>query len=187
VPSEVATATTAVVHPATADGRIRLRLRRLSSWITFALLFAVIGSAVIDGFDVVDIWGVDEKTVSATSESDTELRVRYPTVTRPALATPFEIEVERAGGFENDIELAIDLHYLELWDLNGVYPSPSEERSDGDRIIWTFTPPDGDVLAVSIDARIEPGAQLERRHGSVTLLESGEPELPVRFVTKVRP
>jgi hypothetical protein len=176
-----------VVHPATADGRIRLRIRRMTSWVTFALLLSVMLSAVVDGVDVADIWGVDDSTLSATGESGTELRVRYPTVTRPALAAPFTIEVERAGGFDGDIELAIDLHYLELWDLNGIYPSPAEERSDGDRIIWTFTPPDGDVLAVSMDARLEPGVQLERRHGSVTLLESGEPELPIRFVTKVRP
>jgi hypothetical protein len=187
VPSEVATATTAVVHPATADGRTRLRIRRRTSWVTFALLFSVMLSAVVDGVDIADIWGVDEATLTATGESGTELRVRYPTVVRPALAAPFGIEVVRAGGFDGDVELAVDLHYLELWDLNGIYPSPAEERSDGDRIIWTFSPPEGDVLTVSIDARIEPGAQLERRHGAVTLLESGEPELPIRFVTKVRP
>ena len=80
-----------------------------------------------------------------------------------------------------------DLDYLELWDLNGVYPSPSEERSDGSRIVWTFAAPEGDVLRVSIDARVEPGAQLETRHAAVSLIQIGEPEITVRFSTTVRP
>ena len=185
--TEVPTDTVAVVHPETADGRTRIRMRRFASWVTFLLLAGVIGSAVADGLDVVDVWGVDTATVSAAGPDQTALRVRYPTVTRPALASPFVIEVTRQGGFEQDIELAVDAHYLELWDLNGIFPSPAEERSDGSRVIWTFDPPDGEVLRVSYDARIEPGAQLDRRRGVVTLLEGGEPSIAVRFTTKVRP
>lgn len=154
------------------------------SWLTFTLLFAVMGTAVIDGLDIVDIWGVDEDVVIAHSDDGTRLSVRYPTVTRPALASPFEIMVVRPGGFDADVELAIDLDYVELWDLNGIYPSPSDERSEGDRLVWTFAAPEGDTLKVSMDARIEPGEQLETRHGEVSLLE---PALTVRFSTKVRP
>ena len=185
--SEVSTDTTAVVHPDTEFGRSRLRIRRLTSWVTFGLLFGVIGSALVDGADLVDIWGVDDSTVVAASASGATLSVRYPTVTRPALASPFEIVAEREGGFDQDVEIAVSLDYLALWDLNAISPSPAEERSDGDRIIWTFTAPEGDRLRVSIDARVEPGAQLERRRGEVSLIETGEPELVVRFVTKVRP
>lgn len=184
---EVSTDTTAVVHPDTPVGRSRLRHRRLMSWLTFVMLFAVIGSAVADGADLVDVWGVDDGTVTATSASGATLSVRYPTVTRPALASPFEIVVERADGFDDDVEITMDLQYVELWDLNGIYPSPSEERSDGARVIWTFTAPEGDRLEITFEARIEPGAQLEERHGAVSLLEAGEPELTVRFTTKVRP
>ena len=157
------------------------------SWLTGVLLFAVIASAAVDAVDGVDIWGVDDERITATAASGAELTVRYPTVTRPALASPFEIVVERPGGFDNDVEIAIDVDYVELWDLNGIYPSPADERSDGDRIIWTFDAPDGDRFLVSYDARIEPGAQLEERAGAVSFLEPGEPELTVRFETKVRP
>ena len=184
---EVSTDTTAVVHPDTDEGRSRLRNRRASSWLTFALLFAVIASATVDAIDGVDIWGVDDERLTATSASGAELSVRYPTVTRPALAAPFEIVVERPGGFDGDVEIAIDIDYLEMWDLNGIYPSPADERSDGDRVIWTFDPPDGDRFLVSYDARIEPGAQMEERAGAVSFLEQGEPELTLRFSTKVRP
>jgi len=187
VSTEVPTDTVAVVHPETPDGKARIRTRRFASWLTFLLLAGVIGSALADGLDVVDVWGVDTAVVSATGPDQTALRVRYPTVTRPALASPLVIEVEREGGFDREIELAVDLHYLELWDLNGIFPSPAEERSEGSRVIWTFDPPDGEVLRVSYDARIEPGAQLERRRGVITLLEGGEPSITVRFLTKVRP
>lgn len=186
MPSSVSTDTTAVVHPNTDVGRSRIRHRRAASWLTGVVLFAVIASAAVDALPGVDIWGVDDERITATSASGAELTVRFPSVTRPALASPFEIVVERPGGFDGDVEIAVDLEYLELWDLNGIYPSPAEERSDGDRVIWTFDAPDGDRFVLSYDARIEPGAQLEERPGAVSFLEQGEPELTVRFSTKVR-
>lgn len=185
--SEVSTDTTAVVHPDTDEGRSRLRHRRVTSWLTILVLVAVIGSAVADGLDLGDIWGVDDDTVVAAAGNGTTLSVQYPTVTRPALASPFEIVVERSGGFDSDLQIAIDVDYLEMWDLNGLFPTPMEEQSDGDRITWTYAAPDGDTLRIFMDSRIEPGMQLARRQGAVSLLEPGEPELTVRFVTKVRP
>jgi hypothetical protein len=155
--------------------------------VTFGLLVLVIGSALADGADVIDVWGVDDDTVEARSADGAVLAVRYPNLTRPALASPFAIEVRRPGGFDDDVELAIDLEYLELWDLNGVYPSPAEERSEGDRVVWTFDAPDGDTLSISIDARVEPGAQLERRRGAISLLDAGSPVATARFTTSVRP
>lgn len=104
--SPVSTDTTAVVHPDTDEGRSRLRNRRASSWLTFGLLLAVIASAAVDAISGVDIWGVDDERVTATAASGAELVVRYPTVTRPALASPFEIVVERPGGFDGDVETA---------------------------------------------------------------------------------
>jgi hypothetical protein len=186
VSAEVSTDTVAVVHPETRDGQTRIRHRRAFSWLTGLLLFAVIGSAVLDGLDVVDVWGVDTATVSEDGPGDTELSVRYATVTRPALATPFEIVVTKAGGFDGDVELAVDLDYLQLWDLNGIIPAPNAERSDDRRVIWTFDPPEGDTLRVLYEARIEPGVQGETRAGVVSLLEGGEVAITVRFETKVR-
>jgi hypothetical protein len=187
VSHEVSTDTVAVVHPDTPDGRKRMRHRRFTTWLTALLLFGVIGSAVLDGFDVVDVWGVDTEMVTGTGPDDTELAVRYATVTRPALATPFEIVVTRPGGFDTDVELAVDLDYLKLWDLNGVIPAPNAERSDDGRVIWTFDPPEGDTLRVVYEARIEPGVQAETRAGVVSLLEGGRDAITVRFETKVRP
>lgn len=183
---EVSTDTVAVVHPDTPDGRRRMRHRRLTSWLTSLVLAAVMGSAVLDGVGLLEVWGVDTATVAAKGPGATELEVRYATVTRPALATPLEIVVTRPGGFDDDVELAVDVDYLELFDLNGVIPGPNAERSDDGRVIWTFDAPEGDTLRVVYEARIEPGVQLEERRGVVSLLEAGEVVATVRFSTKVR-
>lgn len=146
----------------------------------------VVLSAVVDGLDVVDIWGVDDSTVVAEGADGTRLEVRYPTVSRPALATPFEIVVTKPGGFDDDIELEIDNAFLKLWDLNGIFPSPAEERSGGHTTIWTFDPPDGETFTVFYEARIEPAVQLEKLRSRVSLLDPSD-TLRVHFETRVRP
>ncbi|HYD08475.1 MAG TPA: hypothetical protein VEA78_00120, partial [Acidimicrobiales bacterium] len=72
-----------------------MRHRRWASWLTAIVLGAVMASAVIDGVDLVDVWGVDDATVTTAGADGTTLTVRYPTVVRPAVAAPFEIVVER--------------------------------------------------------------------------------------------
>ena len=156
------------------------------SWVTSLLLAGVIFSAVIDGLDLADIWGVDDSTVATTGADGTTLEVRYPTVVRPALAAPFEIVVTRPGGFDDQIEIEIDNEFLQLWDLNGIFPSPAEERSGGETVIWTFDAPDGEVFTVFYEARIEPAVQLEKVTATVSLLDPSE-VLRVQFKTKVRP
>ena len=150
------------------------------------MLALVIGSAVVDGLGLFDVWGVDTDTASVSGADGTTLAVRYPTVVRPALAAPFEIVVERPGGFDDQIEIEVDNAYLQLWDLNGIFPSPAEERSGGDTVIWTFDPPDGEVFRVFYEARIEPAVQLEKVEATVSLLDPSE-VLRVRFETRVRP
>ena len=178
---------TDVTDPRSDRGRALMRHRRAFSWLTSLMLVAVIGSAAADGIDLVDAWGVDDRWVREVGPEDTQLSVRYPTVSRPALASPFEIVIERPGGFDSDVEVAVDLRYLELWDLNGIHPSPKDERSDDERVVWTFDPPDGDTLRIVYEARIEPGVQLESREGAVSLIEAGESAITVRFETDVRP
>ncbi|HYD09435.1 MAG TPA: hypothetical protein VEA78_04980, partial [Acidimicrobiales bacterium] len=86
----------------------------------------------------------------------------------------------------DDIEIEVDNDYLQLWDLNGIFPSPADERSGGDTVIWTFDPPDGEVFRVFYESRIEPAVQLERQPATVSFLDPPDP-LRVRFETRVRP
>ena len=164
------------------------RSRRLGHLVSSVVVTAVIVLAVLDGVDAVDSFGVDDDRVAATADDGTRLEVRYPTVSRPALASPFEIIVSRPGGFDGQqIELTVSTAFLNLWDLNGMFPSPAEETADGERQHWTFDPPDGDTLRIVYEARIEPAAQ-DGEPGRVAVLDDDGSELvAVDFETRLRP
>ena len=159
--------------------------RRLLHTTTTAVLTLIIGLAVVDGFDVADIYGVDTATAEA-SGGGYDLAVRYGTVTRPALATPFEIVVTHEGGFDGPITIAVDRAYLAMWDENGLVPAPSAETSGDESVVWEFDPPTGDTLTVFYDARIEPAAQ-SGRAGRVAVLDDDRAVAEVRFETRVLP
>ena len=166
------------------------RLQRRRAWtvsIGTAVLTGVMVLAVVDGIGSVDAVGVDDGTVSASS-GPVDLTVRYPSVARPGLAAPFEIVVEQEGGFPEDtVSIAVSDAFLAIWDLNGVFPAPSGETSDGEVVVWELDAPDGDVLTVRLDARIEPARQ-EGVDARVAVLDgSGDELVAVDFTTAVRP
>ena len=153
--------------------------------LTSGVLLTLMVLAVLDGFGVVDAYGVDTKSTSATG-GGYELTVRYGELSRPGLATPFDIAVRRAGGFDGPVTIGVDQDYLRLFDENGLVPAPSAETTSGRFVLWEFDPPDGDLLRVQFDARIEPAAQ-GGDDGAVAVLENGAPVVDVTFRTTLRP
>ena len=108
-------------------------------------------------------------------------------MSRPALATPFDIEVHQPGGFDGPVRIAVDQEYLRMWDENGLVPAPSAETVMGPWVVWEFDPPIGDTLLVSYDARIEPAAQ-QGRSGAVAVLDDDDAVVvQVDFTTRVWP
>ena len=101
-----------------------LRHRRWRYGITTLVLTVLMALGVVDALGWWDTYGVDDATVRA-SGGGYDLAVRYGTVSRPALATPFEITVTRPGGFSEPITLVVDRSYLQMWDENGLVPAPS--------------------------------------------------------------
>ena len=151
----------------------------------FYAVFAA-GLAVFLGLSFTGIFGVRSDTVRATG-GGYELAVRYGATSRPALATPFDVEVRRPGGFDGPVTVAVTADYLAMWDENGLSPSPSGESQDGEWEVWEFDPPDGDLLVISFDARIEPAAQ-SGRAGTVEVRDdAGAAVVAVDFETKVLP
>lgn len=129
--------------------------------------------------------GVRTGTVSAEGDGYT-LTATYGSVTRPGLATPFSVEVTRAGGFENGFELAVASSFLEAFDENGLDPEPVSSRGDGTWTTWGFDRPDGDRFELSFDARLEPAVQW-KRPGAVQLLVAGRVVTEVAFTMWVMP
>jgi hypothetical protein len=165
--------------------RAERRTRSSLHGATTLALAVIVGLAFADGLDVWDVYGVDSSTARASADGY-ELAVTYGTVTRPALATPFDIEIRHAGGFDEPVTVVVDRDYWSMWDENGLSPAPSAETSRGEWIQWEFDPPVGDTLSIAFDARIEPAAQ-RGRDGSVGLVVDDEIIARVDFHTTVRP
>ncbi len=162
-----------------------LTARRWGYGLTTTVLTLTMFFAALDGVQAVSAFGVDTARVRSTAGS-TRLEVRYTTVTRGALASPFEITVHRPGGFDGPVTVAVDHAYMQMWDENGFYPTPSSETTREAWLLWEFEPPDGDTLRFTYDARLEPGVQ-SGRSGAVALVEGGELVGQVNFKTAVRP
>jgi hypothetical protein len=172
-------------------GATVIRRRALLHRITWSVVLIILGLAVIDGLGVLDVFGVDTGTVSS-SGGGVELSVEHPTVSRPALASPFRITVTKDGGWDDgeQVKVAVRRDYLELWDLNGVLPGPADEEGAEDPawVVWAFDAPAGDRLVVTYEARIEPGVQLANRRGAVAVLDDDDEVLAeVSFTTRVMP
>lgn len=149
------------------------------------LLVLLLGLAVVDGVDAVDVFGPDEDVVTVAGAGYV-LTVEHPSVSRPALASVFRITVGREGGFDEPVQLGVSRHYLEAWDLNAVLPAPSGETAVGEWILWEFDPPPGDELTISYEARLEPGLQAGRT-GRAAVFVDDEAALVAEFRTTVRP
>ena len=141
---------------------------------------------VFIGLGLASRMGVRSATGGASAEGYS-MRVTYAAATRPGLDTPFTIELRHPGGFKDDVTLAVRTRYLDMFDKNGgLDPDPSQSSSDDDFVYWTFDPPAGDVMRVSLDAIMAPGQQWGEP-GAVRLVQDGKSLVEVRFRTWVMP
>lgn len=134
-------------------------------------------------------YGVRHGEVTA-SGGGFELSVRYPTITRPGLASVWSVEVQRTDGapLEGPVVLATNADYFDLFDENGLDPDPAAAMSDGENLVWDFEPAEGaTTITIGFDARIEPGVQLTSKSGTTTVLVDGAPAVSVTYRTRVMP
>lgn len=137
----------------------------------------------------VGAFGVRHGEVSS-SGGGYELLVRYPTISRPGLASVWSVEVRRTDGapLTGPIVLATTGDYFDLFDENGLDPDPAAAMSDGENIVWEFEPAEGATsITVGFDARIEPGVQLTTKAATTAVLDDGEPVTSVSYRTRVMP
>jgi hypothetical protein len=130
--------------------------------------------------------GVHSSTVAASGRGYS-MRVTYAAVTRPGLDTPLVIELTHPGGFTGPVTFAVSAQYLDLFDKNGgLDPDPSQSSSDEAFVYWTFDPPSGNTLRVSLDAILAPSQEWGKR-GIVRLVNGDTPVVGVTFRTWVMP
>jgi hypothetical protein len=134
------------------------------------------------------ILGVKARTVRARAASGgTTVAVHYAQVARASLDVPFEITIHHAGGFHDAVVVAISSSYLELFDRSSVDPTPASETSDSSRAIWTFDPPRGDTLVISVDMQVQSGRHAGRSGTVAVLHHDGTPIVSTSFKTWLVP
>ena len=159
------------------------KVRRLRS-----LRRAVVG--VLTAFLVLGLVGTFGPRNGETSGSGDgwEVSVTYPRVTRPGLPARLTIEIRRPGGFDLPVVLALDSSYFDAFDESSVEPEPVESTADASRSIWTFAAPTaGDTFVVDVSGRAEPGLQLRRLSGDVSVLVADRAAVTVAWKTYVTP
>ncbi len=128
--------------------------------------------------------GVRTDTVEGAS-GDLHVTIRYADRVRGALASPFSLTIERAGGFDGPIEVRTRQSYLEIFDDNGFEPDAASMTTEDGFVIWEFDPPPGDSLQIILDARIEPGV-FGREQGTTTVSADGD-AVTLDYTTWVAP
>jgi hypothetical protein len=157
----------------------RLRRARMLRNTFVFLLFAFLVTAL------TGLLGVRTSTKRASAQGY-DVTVTYGAMTRPGLATPFDVEVVRTGGHKEPVTLAVSNDFMAAFDENGLDPDPAITRADADFVYWTFEVPPGDTLGVSFDARLEPAVQW-KRPGTVRLIRESETLLEIGFTMWVMP
>ncbi|HEX6263619.1 MAG TPA: hypothetical protein VF097_12305 [Actinomycetota bacterium] len=166
-------------QPQEAVGLKEQRRHRIERRVGLGLVFAVLvlGAA--------NFLGVRPATVSASGGS-LELSVRYASVSRPGLATPWSVRVRSPGGFDGPVVLSTTSSYFEMFDENGLDPDPQRATATGEALVWEFAPPEGEVLTVDYDARLEPAFHTGRS-ATTSVLVDGDPVVSVTYRTVVMP
>jgi hypothetical protein len=160
-------------------GLDRQRRARAGRRLVTAALFALLVAAA------ANLLGMRTAAVTATA-GGYRLSVTYGAVSRPGLATPWAVEVRRAGGFDAPITIGTTRRYLMLFDHNVFYPDPSKVTATRDRVFFEFDPPPGDTLRVTMDGRIEPTEHWAQT-AETSVLVDGTPVVTVRYTTRLVP
>lgn len=135
---------------------------------------------------VLGVFGVRTATEKATG-GGYEIEVRYARVARPGLSVPWSVTIRRPGGFDGPVVLTTTSAYFDVFDENAFEPEPESVTTDGERVIWQFTPPEqGDTLEVSLDTRVGPNVQWGSS-ATTEVLENGQPVVEVRYRTWIAP
>lgn len=159
-----------------ADRLRRARLIRRIALATIAL-FALVGAL---GF-----LGIRTRTATGGGGGYT-MRLEYPWTDRSDQPIHWVLTVAHPGGFSGPVDIGITQSYLDLLDVNDIEPAPSATHSSPPFVVWTFDPPAGDVLTVSLDANIQLNAHFGAA-AEVAVLEGGRIMASVHYRTWVAP
>lgn len=157
--------------------------RRLAVWGRrgFLGLLLVVVLAGLAG-----LLGVRQATATESSNGWT-LSVEHASIARAGLDVPWRVTVEREGGFDRTITLAVTGDYFDIYETQGFAPEPSASTRDGELLYLTFDTADGDTFTVSYDAYIQPSSQRGRAATVSVVDEHLVPQVSVEINTFLLP
>jgi len=126
--------------------------------------------------------GQKTTTAKATGGGYT-LSVTYPSVVHPGVDVRFEMVVSNPNGFGKSLSIALDHHYLDLFDLNSLRPDPDSSSSNGTALVYTWDSPPGTTFRMSLDMYAEYGEHFGL-DGRTSVLAGGSPAVTVRYHTR---
>lgn len=147
-----------------------------------------LGLSTLAVFVLAGLLGVfGERTSITRSEVDgSSLEIEYASRSRGGLPAPFDATLQRRGGFDAPIVVRMSSSWLSALDENGFDPDPSAATAGEGFVQWTFDPPPGDTLTISIDARFEPG-RFGRVNGWMEIVDPTDNSLKADFSTWLAP
>lgn len=116
-----------------------------------------------------------------------QLDVRYAQVTRSGLAAPLRVLVRHPGGFDGPVTLAFNKGLFDRFDFQNWYPNPSAETSARRWLEYEFDPPPGQVLELTLDARVGPTQPPTAHRYWVAVVSDGVQVARVSFRMVVMP
>ena len=151
------------------DARDEHSARSARNWrrVGLVLLWLLVAAALTGWL------GLRMATSTASADGWT-LEVRAPQIIRGALDAPITLTVSRDRPFGDKIVVALDRTLFEHLDVNLIAPAPSAETGTAEQVEWTFDPPDGDTLTISVDARMSPSEMPGVDRLRFAVLERGE-------------
>jgi hypothetical protein len=161
-------------------GRAAARHGRLIRRTSLLVMLAVIAVSF------TGIFGPSRRTVT-TTDGAYRLTLEHGSVVRSGQAVPLRLEVEHVGGYDGPVTVVFDQDVFDRFDFQNWYPNPSAEVGEGDTVVYEFDPPEGDVLTVSLDARVAPTQWASHHSYSVALDVDGVETASTEYAVWVMP
>lgn len=128
-----------------------------------------------------------DRTVTTTAtENGYTLTLTHSALSRSGLSARWELTVERDQDFTEPIDVVVGGEYFDAFDHQALDPEAVGQTSDDTVEYWTFAPPPGDTLRISVDHYVQPGRRFSAS-GSVAVLVDGERVAPIEFTTRLLP
>ncbi len=157
---------------------------RRRSVLTRGIATAALATFVLAG--ATGLFGERTAVVRAVDAEGRSLAVTFAPVARGGLDVPWRVELEDPRGLPDQVVLAVDPTYFEIFESQRFFPEPAQEARDGDTWQLTFDTTGATSLVVSYDAYVQPRFTGGRR-GAVAVVDESRPPLAVHFRTALMP